>query len=167
MPEKISTSDPAAAVAAMAELMRSSDAETARAGKRQLWEMVRHGRPGNDEQQKAVVTALLSLIAGDQPASVKREAMWAVSELGGDECVAPVVALLTDEVLRQDACMVLERLPGDKAIEALQAALKTAPDGFRFQVAHSLRVRGIPVDDPPCQKLKPVRQTQVKPVGRA
>jgi HEAT repeat protein len=130
--------------------------------------MVRHlGRPGNGEQQKATVTALLGLMAGNQPAAVKREAVWAISELGGEECVAPVAALLADEALRQDACMVLERLPGKKAVEALQVGLKTAPESFAVQVAHSLRARGVSVDGPPCQKLKPVRQTQVKPVGRA
>lgn len=168
MPEKVCTKNPAAAVAPLADMIKNDDPETRRAGKRQLWEMVRHvGRPGNAEQASAVTEALLKLLASDQPAMVKREAVWAVSELGGNECVDPIAALLADKDLREDACMVLERLPGDKPVEALKAALKTVPPEFVINVAHSLRARGIPADGPPCQKLKPTKQTEVKPVGRA
>ncbi len=168
MADKVCTKDPVQAVKTLTEMLKSDDPETKRAGKRQFWEMVRHvGRPGNAEQTQVLADALVKLLASDQPAVVKREALWAVSELGGNECVDPVAALLADKEVRQDACMVLERLPGEKPIEALKAALKTVPQEFVINVAHSLRARGIPADGPPCQKLKPTKQTQVKPVGRA
>jgi len=165
---KLWTSDPAGSVKTLAEMMRSDDAEVQRTGRRQLWEMVRHiGRPGNSAQQQAVVTALLQLIAGDQPVAVKREAVWAVSELGDSGCVDPLAGLLANADLRQDACMALERLPGDKAVSALKAALGAAPQDFKIVVAHSLRARGVAVDGLPCAKLKPTKKTEVKPVGRA
>jgi len=164
---KVCTKEPAKAVRPLAEMIKSEDDETMRAGKRQLWEMVHHvGSPGNSERQQAVVSELLRLLTASEPAAVKREAVWAVSELGGDECVDPVAALLADEDMIVDACMVLERLPGDKAVAALKTALKTVPDDSAINIAHSLRARGIQVDGPPCAKLKPVKQTQVKPVGR-
>lgn len=166
--KQVSTQDPGQAVAQMAEMMKSEEPEVKRAGKRQLWEMVRHvGRPGNAEQAQALTDALAKLLASDETAAVKREALWAVSELGGNECVDPVAALLADQDVREDACMALERLPGEKPIAALKAALKTVPEEFVINVAHSLRARGIPVDGPPCQKLEPTKQTGIKPVGRA
>ena len=134
--------EPAQAIQTLAEMMKNADPETMRAGKRQLWEMVRHaGRPGNAGQVAAIVKALVGLLESDQPAAVKREALWAVSELGGNEIVQPVAALLADKEVREDACMVLERLPGDESIAALQAALKSVPAEFVINVAHSLRTR--------------------------
>lgn len=169
MPDKkVDLTKPAKAVEPLVTLLKDSDPETMRAGKRQLWEMVRHvGRPGNAAQAQRVVKALLKVLASDQPPVVKREALWAVSELGGDDVVDPVAALLADKDVREDACMVLERLPGDKPVAALKAALKSVPQEFVINVAHSLRARGIPAEGPPCQKLKPTKQTSVKPVGRA
>ncbi len=165
---QINTNDPAAAVKSFTEMIKSDDNETRRAGKRQLWQMIRHtGKPGNVEQQQALVSALLGLIGGDEPVAVKREAVWAVSELGDDACVAPVAALLTDQELREDACRVLERLPGRKSLDALQAALQSAPDDFKLSVAQALRARGVKVEGLPCVKLVPSRRTKVKPVGRA
>lgn len=139
-----------------------------RAGKRQLWQMVRHvGKPDNAQQTQRVVKALLKVLGSDQPAAVKREVLWALSELGGDEVIDPVAALLADKEVREDACMVLERLPGDKPVATLKAALKNVPEEFVINVAHSLRARGIAADGPPCQKHTPTKKTGVKPVGRA
>lgn len=166
--KKVNTDNPAEAVAAFAEMIKSDDAETQRAGKRQLWEMVRHvGRPGNSGQQQALVTALLGLISANQPAAVKREAVWAVSELGGDESVSPVAVLLADKELREDACRVLERLPGSRATDTLKAALAASSPDFKPSIAQALRARGVEVKGVPCLKLKPCRQTEVTPVGRA
>jgi hypothetical protein len=165
---KVNTNNPPEAVKSLAEMIKSEDGETQRAGKRQLWQMVRHvGRPGNSAQQQALVTALLGLITSDQPAAVKREAIWAASELGGDECVSPVAVLLANNELREDACRVLERLPGQTSLDTLRAAMRAASEEFRPSIAQALRARGVAVDSPPCRKLEPSRRTEVKPVGRA
>lgn len=169
MPEqKVDTSRPARAVAPLVELIKDADPETMRAGKRQLWQMVHHvGRPDNTTQTQRVVKALLRVLNAEQPPAVQREVLWALSELGGDDIVDAVAAKLADKDIREDACMVLERLPGDKAVAALKAALESVPEEFVINVAHSLRARGIAAEGPPCQKLKPTKQTKVTPVGRA
>ena len=160
------TIDPAT-IGELAKKLSEKDPETARAGKRELWEMVRHvGRPGNNDQRRAVATELLKLADKSQPALVRRESIWMLSEIAGDECVDAVAAMLSDAGLREDARLVLERLPGDKSLAALKAALAAAPPEFKPAMAVSLRIRGVQVPDLPDEKLKPCRQTKVTPVGR-
>ena len=160
MPENKSVSELAAMIA-------DKDSETMRMGKRQLWDKVHKvGKPGNDQQKQAVAAELLKVLASGSVAAVKREVMWMLSELSGNECIGAVSSMLADPELRQDAAMVLERLPGEKAVAALQAGLKSAPDDFKNNIIHSLRARGIPTEGPPCPKLNPSKATSVKPVGR-
>lgn len=160
------TIDPAA-INALARKLSDKDFETARAGKRELWEMVRHvGRPGNDDQRSKVAAELLKLADKSQPAVVRRESIWMLSEIAGDESVDAVAAMLTDAELREDARLVLERLPGNKSLAALKAGLAAAPDEFKPAMAVSLRIRGVEVPGLPDEKLKPSRQTKVTPAGR-
>jgi hypothetical protein len=60
--------------------------------------------------------------------------------------------------------MVLQRLPGRKSLQALEAGLKAAPEDFKINIAQSLRARGQTVPGLPCQKMSPTRETSVKPV---
>jgi len=158
----------APAVKPLAAVMTDSDMEVARAAKRGLWRIVHHvGRPGADDEEKAVVAELIALLAGDdQPASVRREVLWMLSEIGGDEVVPHSVALLTDKDLREDARMALQRIPGGASVAALKSALTSAADDFKPNLAQSLRQRGQTVAGIPCQKLTPTKKTTVKPVGR-
>lgn len=157
----------APAVGPLAKLMTDPDQETARAAKRGLWQVVRHaGRPGGDSERKAVVIELSRTLSEDQPVAVRREMLWMISEIGGDESVAPVAALLAHAELREDVRMVLERIPGERSLAALQEGLQAAPADFKPHVAQSLRARGVDVPGLPDQKLVPTRSTAVKPVGR-
>jgi hypothetical protein len=150
----------ATAVKPLAELMSDSDMETARSAKRALWQIVRDaGRPGAKSKAGSVSAALLPLLSIKLPA-VQREALWMLSEIAGNEAVAPMAALLSDPQLREDARCALTRLPGAKAISALQAALRAAPPDFQPAIAHSLRVRGEKVVGNPSQKLVPTRKTK-------
>ncbi|MCL2330905.1 MAG: HEAT repeat domain-containing protein [Phycisphaerae bacterium] len=146
-------------LADLAKAMTNPDAETARTGKRLFWQRVRH-------ENEAPVIDLLKLASHSEPPVVRREAIWALSELGGDESVDAAVAMLPNAELREDARMVLQRLPGEKSLDALKAALKKAPDDFKPNIAASLRARGVEVPGIPDDKLKPCRQTKVEPVGR-
>lgn len=146
--------------------------EVGRAAKRGLWVVVRHvGRPGADQEKGPVVDALCRLLLGNQPALVKREVLWMLSEIGGPQAVAAIrdiPDILDNRDLREDARCAVERIPGKEAIEALIEALENAADReFRLAVAHSLRVRGVEVDKKryPPQKLIPMKQTKVVPVG--
>jgi len=158
----------AAAVKPLAAVITDADVEVGRAAKRGLWAIVHHaGRPGADDEKKPVVAALAGLLDDGQPPAVRREALWMLSEIGGDESVDPIAAILKDKELREDARCALERIPGDKSLAALRAALDSVPAEFKLAVAQSLRTRGVAVDRQkyPCQKLVPRKQTQVEPLA--
>lgn len=147
----------AAAVKPLAEVMTSADFEVARAAKRALWQIVRYaGRHGADDERRAVSRELIGLLEG-QPAAVRREALWMLSEIGSRRAVKPIATLLSDREVREDARAALERIPGTESVEALQAALNSVADEFKPAVAQSLRVRGVEVSGYPSQKLTPTR----------
>ncbi len=152
----------APAVKPLAEVMTDPDFEIARAAKRALWKIVRHaGRPGADSEKKAVVAALLPPLASAANA-VRREVLWMLSEIGGDESVDAMAALLTNKELREDARCALQRIPGKKTTVALKAAFTTAPEDFKYALAESLRARGEKVSGYPTQKLLPTRKTSLQ-----
>ena len=152
----------APAVKPLAEIMANPDMEVARAAKRALWKIVRHaGRPGAAKEGKAVVAQLIPVLSG-AATPVRREVLWMLSEIGGDEAVAPLAAWLADKELREDARCALQRIPGNKATAALKKALATGPEEYRPAVAVSLRARGEKVDGYPSQKLVPTKQTTVQ-----
>jgi len=159
----------AGAVGPLAAVMGQGgvELEVSRAAKNGLWAVVRHaGRPGAGGEKKAVVAKLIALLGGAGPTAVRREALWMLSELAGDEAVGPVAKLLRHKELREDACMSLERIGGEASLAALRAALASAPDGFKHNIAQSLRARGVKLDEKkyPCMKLVPIKKTSVKPV---
>ena len=102
---------------------------------------------------------MLGLLGDDRPVALRRELLWLLSEIGGDESVPSIAALLNQESLREDARMVLERIPGDTSLTALHKALDAGPKDFRLNIAQSLRARGEAVDPEayPCQKLVPTK----------
>lgn len=152
----------APAVVPLGEVMTHADFEIARSARRAIERIVRHaGRPGADAERKAVAAELVKLLAHANPI-VRRHAVWMLSEIGDDPAVEPMAALLNDAEVREDARCALERLPGRAATVALRQALATAPEQFKYALAHSLRVRGEQVDGYPSQKLVPTKQTGVK-----
>ena len=104
---------------------------------------------------------LLELLAHDQPGALRREVLWMLSEIAGDESVDSVAALLKNKELREDARMALDRIPGAKSLAALQAALEETDDDFKHNIAQSLRNRGFEVEGVPCHKLVPTKKTKV------
>ena len=95
---------------------------------------------------------------------MRREVLWMLSEIGGLKSIQPIADLLANKELREDARMVLQRIPGRKSIAALRAGLKAAPEDFKINIAQSLRQRGVKVRRFPCVKLVPTKKTNVKPV---
>jgi len=150
----------AAAVKPLAKLYTAEDAEIRRAAKRGLEKIVRAvGAPGVRAAKSAVILELLTLLSDTQPAALRRDILWLLSEIGSDESVEPIAALLKHKVLREDARMALERIPGDRSLAVLRTALESVPKDFRINIAQSLRARGVTVDPQkyPCQKLVPTR----------
>ena len=161
----------AAAVPALARVMTHEEMEVARAAKRGLWVVVRYvGRPGADDERKPVVDRLCKLLGEDQPVAVRREVLWMLSEIGGDEAVEAIrniPGILENKELREDARCAVERIPGEAATRALMDGLEASMDDFNLALAQSLRVRGVEVDKKryPPQKLVPTKQTTVEPVS--
>ena len=155
----------ARAIPPLAAAMTDREIEVARAAKRGMWRIVRQaGRPGAKREKKEVVSQLISLLADGQPVPVRREVLWMLSEIGGAESIGPAARLLENGKLREDARMVLERIPGEQCLTALKAALNSAPADFKLNIAQSLRARGVEVPGLPCRKLQPTRPTRVKAV---
>jgi hypothetical protein len=146
----------------LAQAMAKGPLEVSRAAQRAMWRITHDagapGAPGGSERE-ATAAALLELLKEDQPAIVRREVLWMVSELADSpQATKPIAALLTHKDLGEDARMVLERLPGDESTRALQAAFRAAPEQAKFALAHSLRRRGVQVDGYQSQKLTPARE---------
>jgi HEAT repeat protein len=155
----------APAVRPLAAVMTDKDLEVARAAKRGLWKIVRYvGRPGAGSEKRAVTAELIALLSDNQPTPVRREVLWMLSEIGQNKAVEAVASLLSNSELREDARMVLQRIPGRKSIAALRAGLKAAPRNFKINIAQSLRQRGVRVRGLPCVKLVPTKKTNVKPM---
>jgi HEAT repeat protein len=143
----------------LAALMTDADFEISRSAKRALYKIVRHaGRPGANKEANAVEKELIALLKSDA-VSVRREVLWMLSEIGDDDAIAPMAALLTDKEVREDARCALMRLPGKKTAAALKSAFGSAPEEFKPALAESLRQRGEKVDGYPSQKLVPTRPT--------
>ena len=142
--------------------LAAEDAELARAAKRELWQRVRHaGRPGADDQRRAVGAELTACLQQDQPPAAYREVLWMLSEIGSKASLGDIGALLKNTSVREDARMALERIPGPEALAVLRSALEAAPEDFKIAIAQSLRARGEDVAGLPCEKLKPTKQTKV------
>ncbi len=153
-------------VARLFTQMCGNDRAAALTSKRELWRAVRHaGRPGAEAARSAVVADLIALLAEDASLATRRELVWMLSEIGGDESVGAIATLLADNTLRDDARMALQRIPGDRSLAALEAGLATAPEDFKNNVAQSLRSRGVTVPGYPCRKLVPTKETAVKAIG--
>jgi hypothetical protein len=135
-----------------------------------MWQIVRYtGRPGAEDERKATVSALVEVFTdGQLPVQLHRDVIWMLSEVVTNDEYDPAQAAeqFKNPDFRDDLRMALQRIPGDNAIAALKAALEIVPDDFKPAIACSLRARGVEVPDVPCVKLKPTKQTSVKPVGR-
>jgi HEAT repeat protein len=155
----------AAAVKPLAKVMTDKDFEIARAAKRGLWKIVRHvGRPKSGNKKIMVVNKLIELLGDETPMPVRREVLWMLSEIGSRKAVEPIAALLSNKDLREDARMMLQRIPTKNALEALRAGFKAAPEDFKLNIVQSLRQRGVKVRGYPCVKLVPTKKTNLKPL---
>ena len=154
----------AKAVPPLAKIAATADLDIARAAQRAIQNIVYHaGRPGADDEAKAVTVELLALLDDGQPVQLRRDVLWMTWQIAGEEAVDSVAVLLDDDDVSEDARMTLERLPGDKATAVLKAALAKASADDKPALAHSLRVRGIETPGVPDLRLKPTKSTNVTP----
>lgn len=145
----------------LAGLLDNADFEIARSAKRAMRIIVhRCGRPDGEADRKAAQAELVALLAG-QPTSVRREALWLLSEIGDKEAIAPMGALLAEEAVREDARCALLRLPGREVLVVLQQAFASAPEDFKFALADAMRERGKQVPEYPTRRTLPTKSTGV------
>ncbi len=157
----------AKAVAPLAKIAAGDELEESRAALRTIQNIVYYaGRPGADEEAKAVSVELLKLLGDSQPLQLRREVLWMTWQIAEEEAVEPVAALLANDDLREAARMTLERLPGQRATQVLQAALASATAKDKPALAYSLRVRGEDTPGVPDLRLIPTKGTSVVPIGR-
>jgi hypothetical protein len=157
----------AAAVLPLGKIAATADLEIARAAQQALQNVVYYaGRPAAEVEAQAVAGELLKLLDDSQPVQFRRDILWMTWQIAGEEAVDRVAKLLANDELHEDARMALERLPGEKATAALQAALAAANEAQKPALAHSLRVRGVEIEGVPDLRLQPTRETSIKPVGR-
>ena len=150
----------AAAVKHLAKLCTEENLEVGRAAKRGLERIVRTvGAPGVQPAKSAVIQELLGLLGNSQPVALRKDILWLLSEIGGGESVESIAVLLKHDTLREDARMVLERIPGEISLVSLRNALGSVSEDFRLNIAQSLRARGEVVDSEkfPCRKLVPTK----------
>jgi HEAT repeat protein len=161
----------ASAIRPLAKLIDKGELEVGRAAKRAVWKIVRTaGAPGNAAKSN-VVEELCGLLGNDQSNAVRREVVWMLSEIGGDEAVQAfrdIPEILENAELREDVRCAVQRIPTPFARDTLVEGLEAAPEDFKLAMAQACRARGVDVDQTryPCQKLVPTKQTDVKPVGR-
>ncbi len=160
----------APALAPLAAVAKEGELEVSRAANRAMWQNVRYsGRPGAEDERKAAIAALIEVFTDDQfPVQLRRDVIWMLSEIVTSDDFNPDDAgqMFADAEFRDDMRMALQRIPGENAIAALKIGLENVPDEFKPAIAASLRARGVDVPNVPCVKLKPTKQTKVKPVGR-
>jgi len=154
----------AAAIRPLAKVVNEEAGEVARAAKRGLWQVVRFKGGPEAKGKDRVIQRLIALLKDKQPNALRREVVWMLSEIGGDESVEPLAGLLANQELREDAKAALQRIPGEKSLQSLKSALASVPEDFQLSVAQSLRQRGEKVAGLPCVKLKPTKKTKVKPL---
>ena len=156
----------ASGVKPMALLLADSETEIRRAGKRALEAIVHDaGKGGSLGTQAAEVEAQLIQALQQAPADqARRDLIWFLSEVGRQPTVDALAPLLQEEAVREDARCCLERLPLPTAVAALQAALASAPEDYKFALAESLRKRGVKVEGYPSRRLVATKSTEVQPV---
>jgi len=151
----------AAAIRPLVETSDKPGFETARMAKRCLWKIVRYcSAPGEDKFRKSVCSELTTSLK-TASTSLKREILWMLSEIGDDDSIPVIAEFIKDKDLRDDARCSLQRIPSRKALKALEDALKTADEEFKYAIADSLRAKGVDVKNYPTKKLTPVKQTSV------
>lgn len=135
----------AQAVMPLAEVMKLDIRTNGRAATLALQNIVHHAaRPGAQTEARAVAEELLRVAAvPTQPRAVRGNCLYLVGFIGSPEAIPALVKLLDDRVIREDARMALERIPGDESLGALRKAAETAPADFRKNLQQSLHNRGL------------------------
>ena len=136
------------AVKPLADLMKLDDRTKGRAAKLSLQAVVHTAAaPGNEAQKKAVAVELLKIASiASYPRIVRSDLLYWLGLVGGPDEVPGLAKLLNDRIIREDARMALERIPGDESLQVLKKAATSGPTDFRKNFAQSLHNRALTRD---------------------
>ena len=158
----------APAIPPLAALWGDADTglEAQRAARHAVFQIVRFSsRPETRESIKRLLKELHRLVEADEPSQIRRELLWLLSEIAGDESLPVLSRLLAQDAVREEACMALERIPGKRSLKILEGSLAQAPTDFRPVLAAALARRGHKVSGAPSRRLVPRAQTHVQPLS--
>ncbi len=154
----------AVAVRPLGEIAAGDNFEIARAANRAIQNIVYFtGRPGAEEEAAAVAAELLGLLDDSNPTQLRKDALWMIWQISGEQATRRVATCLQDPAIAEDARMALERLPGEGATSALQEAFDKASEEDRPALAYSLGMRGVSVEGVPDLRLQGVKPSTVVP----
>ncbi len=133
----------AAAVVPLADVMASPQRDVAKAAKESLHRIVHFAARAYGAANARAVAAELEKVAAEaqRPRIVRVESLKWLAFVGDNESIPALVKLLGDAVVREDARLALERIPGDASLAALTEAIKTAPADFKPSLQQSLYAR--------------------------
>jgi HEAT repeat protein len=100
-------------------------------------------REASPEQLKEIEGKLLKILQSPETtADAKGWICGVLRQIGTEQAVAPVAALLADEDVSVRACIAMQSLPGPKADEALREAAAKLPTELKATVLQSIGARG-------------------------
>ena len=136
----------ASAVAELGKILVGPDREPSITASHALTLIVHHaGRPGAEKERGPVLRELGKLVEGSSNSYLRREALWLMGFIGGDEGSVKVAEKCLwdeDEHVAEIARLVLERMPGRFAHHAVMAAIGKADEELRADLLFTLAKRG-------------------------
>ena len=136
----------AAAIAGLGKILVGSDREPSITASHALTLIVHHaGRPGAEKERGPVLRELGKLVEGSSNSYLRREALWLMGFIGGDEGSVKVAEKCLwdgDEHVAEIARLVLERMPGRFAHNAVMTAIGKADEELKADLLFTLAKRG-------------------------
>ena len=136
----------AGAIAGLGKILVGADREPSITASHALTLIVHHaGRPGAEKERGPVLRELGKLVEGSSNSYLRREALWLMGFIGGDEGSVKVAEKCLwdeDEHVAEIARLVLERMPGRFAHHAVMAAIGKADEELRADLLFTLAKRG-------------------------
>lgn len=130
--------DPAV-IAELAKVAAAAEAGVRKAALEALTTLTHSvGKQQGTPKRAEVSKQLTAVAAGSLSVPVRAHALRLLSLIGEDDAVAPVVKVLSNGDLREEAVFCLERIPGPVATKALVSAYSSAPTDFKPRLLAAL-----------------------------